>query len=55
MIYFLKLKVTELLLIFALDESELVSGFNVEFRKQGYVFFTKYAKQIFIRLLFVNI
>ncbi|WP_409929170.1 NADH-quinone oxidoreductase subunit H [Klebsiella pneumoniae] len=40
---------------FAEGESELVSGFNVEYRRGGFaiIFLAEYARILFIRMLFV--
>jgi len=40
---------------FAEGESELVSGFNVEYRRGGFalIFLAEYARILFIRILFV--
>jgi len=42
---------------FAEGESELVSGFNVEYSRGGFalIFLAEYARILFIRILFVNI
>jgi NADH-ubiquinone oxidoreductase chain 1 len=42
---------------FAEGESELVSGFNVEYRSGGFalIFLAEYARILFIRILFVVI
>jgi NADH-ubiquinone oxidoreductase chain 1 len=42
---------------FAEGESELVSGFNVEYRRGGFalIFLAEYARILFIRILFVVI
>ncbi|TXC75227.1 hypothetical protein FS935_23195, partial [Metabacillus litoralis] len=42
---------------FAEGESELVSGFNTEYRRGGFalIFMAEYARILFIRILFVII
>ena len=42
---------------FSEGESELVSGFNVEYRRGGFVsiFLSEYSRILFIRFLFIDI